>query len=393
MEGYWQGVPDVTPLGPWNSLFNFTILPIDGTTNEWLLSDFYAKDGALIPGTEQQWWTEDGVGMTYCGLVYNFFRIPGPVRTNFTEDMSTDTQIRWCQDGCDQLAWTLTLLNENTLLSHFYFANPVNHLNVTLTRVSSSMPRIKSIPMKPPCNISVTLTPEKIPDHHPKLDLIVDEISSGCPFRQYKEDRIPSSNVMKNIQRLPKRFAQDYEFCYVLNEATEFSVSWNFRQNSSELDVALSIPTSSPETMYLGLGFMPKFPGMIDADVAMGYVSNSPNSGNCVRSMYVPYYVGPPVDDNSMTLSNTDVIVENNRLTVQFTRPLDSGHHNITVTSNIPGQPGVYFFQTMWAIGEAPSSCTGTPNYHGNNRGLRVIDWYNPSSIFPDFMKCQYSAN
>merc|ERR1712137_163436 len=151
MEGYWQGEPEFTPLGPWNTMFNFTILPVEGTNNQWLLSDHFADDGTLIPGTDQQWWAVDGEGMTYCGAVYNFFHVPGTVNQNFTENSSSDNHIQWCRDGCGELEWTLKLIDENTLSSHFYYANPVNHLNVTFTRVNSYKNLAKSIPMRAPC--------------------------------------------------------------------------------------------------------------------------------------------------------------------------------------------------------------------------------------------------
>merc|ERR1712137_148466 len=234
--------------------------------------------------------------------------------------------------------------------------------------------------MRAPCNISVHLSPHDTYDNKKGSNS-----TGGCPFKHLHTSEAPQLPTRK-MKHLPAKMSQEYEFCYVLNEVAEFSISWNFLQSTSELQVALSAPTQSPLTTFLGFGFEPQFPGMIDADVVIGYVNPSSNS-SCVRSMYVPYYVGPPVDDDSMTISNTDVIVGDDRLTVKFTRPFDTGHHNITISNNgpKPGKPGVYFFQTMWAIGESPNTCTGTPNYHGNNRGLRVIDWMNPSSIFPDF--------
>lgn len=389
MEGYWQGIPDVTPLGPWTSLFNFTILPLANSSNEWLLSDFYEEGQIMIPGTEQQWWIEDTVGMTYCGLVYNFFRVPAPVIRNFTETFQSSTQIQWCSNGCDKLQWTLTLLDDNTLLSHFLYADPANHLNVTLTRLPS-LKSMVSIPMKPPCNITI----EKQYDEE---EIILEDEKfemKSCPFKHLHNKPSSTENSLnKKTKNLPKKISDQYQYCYILNDAVEYAIAWNFLIQESKLQVAISVPLNnefiSSDNSYVGLGFAPYFPGMYNADVVLGY---NTVSSSCVRSMYVPYYVGPPIDDSSMPLQDTSVSNNNGRLIVEFTRAFDSGHHNITITKN-PREPGVYFFQIMWAVGDAPLTCSATPHYHGNNRGYRYIDWMNPSSIFPDFMKCSFDSN
>ena len=385
MEGYWQGVPEVTPIGPWSSLFNFTILPLENSSNEWLLSDFYEEGQNMLPGSEQQWWIEDKVGMTYCGLVYDFFRIPAPVIHNFTESFQSSTQIQWCSDGCDKLAWTLTLLDENTLLSHFLFADPANHLNVTLHRIPSFQSRTISIPMKAPCNYTI----EKI-TYKEEETLMLENKKSLCPFKHLHKKNQTENFENKKFKNLPKKISEKYQFCYILNEAVEYSIAWNFNSQESLLQVAISVPLNnhlfSSNNSYIGLGFDPIFPGMYNADVVLGY---STVTGYCVRSMYVPYYVGPPIDDSSMPLQDTSVSTIDNRLVVEFTRNFNSGHHNITITEN-PFETGVYHFQIMWAVGDAPLTCSATPHYHGNNRGYRYIDWMNPSNIFPDFMKCTF---
>ena len=137
------------------------------------------------------------------------------------------------------------------------------------------------------------------------------------------------------------------------------------------------MPTAQAMGTWLALSFNPSFPAMQNGDVALGYLT--PNATACLRAMYVPYYVGVPVDDDSMSLSNRAVKYGDGVLTVSFTRPFQTGHHNITGGSN---------FTIYWAFGNAPHNCSQPPSYHFNNRGVRVIDWKEPHRVLPAFMKC-----
>ena len=37
----------------------------------------------------------------------------------------------------------------------------------------------------------------------------------------------------------------------------------------------------------------------------------------------------------------------------------------------------------MWAVGAAPATCTDPPEYHGNNRGVHMASFFNPTETFP----------
>ena len=376
MVGYWVGFPSTSPIGPWgNNPFNFTILPLQNSTSQWLMSDYFSAAGEYVPGSVQQFWVQEGVGVDYCGVVYEFFGPPGPIDVNFTQSSMTSTQISWCEvnSGCAS-EWTITLLDENTLNSHLYLDNPVVHVNVTFKRSQTPKNAVTFVNvLPPPCNVSVTL-PSK------------NSSRSGCPhaeaLRRSKDFIVPHPPTLRSP--VPYALMSSYQFCYILNPAVEFALAWNINRISKTLEIALSLPTTTPTTTYLGFGFEPEFPAMEGADVVMGYTFNG--NSPCVRSMYVPYYVGPPVDDTSMLISNTNVTTDNNRLSVYFSRPFDTGHHNITISHLTDS---VYAFTTMWAFGVAPTDCVSTPAYHGSNRGVRNIDWSNPKRIFPDWMKCQ----
>src|SRR3989338_606021 len=102
MLGYWQGVPQYSPLGPWPGLFNFSILALpyvgNGSSETWLMSDNFNSDFPLVPCSQQQFWVVEGQGVTYCGSLRNFFSstLPGPIRVFFTECGVTPTSIKWC---------------------------------------------------------------------------------------------------------------------------------------------------------------------------------------------------------------------------------------------------------------------------------------------------------
>ena len=86
-----------------------------------------------------------------------------------------------------------------------------------------------------------------------------------------------------------------------------------------------------------------------------------------------------------MKLLDSSVGVEGDRKFVRFTRPFETGHHNISTDLSL------YPMTIIWALGSSPSACTGSPGYHGNTRGTRVINWKMPSLVLNNFMKCEFA--
>ena len=409
MVGEWQGSPNYSVLGPWGDyLFNFTISVVNGNSSIWLMEDFFSFP--WIPNSEQEFWVEEGKGLTYCGILYHFFDappfIPAPIVVNFTQSFVKDNQVQWCYEDCSKVYWTLTLIDENTLNSQLFLASPVYHFNVTLTRVSTAKPQ-KLITLKNEgtnfssyfpeyCNMTyVKPSPfEEYRKFHGDGVELTEKTFSLCPYARILNHLKADLNDKKNdeiteTKEEEKFLADQYQYCYTLNPAALFNLSWNFHYESQTVDIRISMPLSSSELssnptspIYLALGFQPDFPGMYNADIAMGYTTSS--GDNCVRSMYVPYYVGTPVDDSSFQLTNQTVVQENGVLSVSFTRAFDTGHHNITVG---PGR-NTPAWTIMWASGPAPSDCSSSPSYHGNLRGVRAIDWAAPTHTFSPFMSC-----
>lgn len=104
----------------------------------------------------------------------------------------------------------------------------------------------------------------------------------------------------------------------------------------------------------------------------------------CVRTMYANENVGVPVDDNTLSVSNTAMSYSGGVLTMTFTRPMNSGHNPIGPDAPNPFQQPLL----MWGLGPAPNLCTDAPNYHGFNRGVHPVSYLNPTGFFPPVQQC-----
>eukprot|EP00008_Paramoeba_atlantica_P007518 CAMPEP_0201480250 /NCGR_PEP_ID=MMETSP0151_2-20130828/4765_1 /ASSEMBLY_ACC=CAM_ASM_000257 /TAXON_ID=200890 /ORGANISM="Paramoeba atlantica, Strain 621/1 / CCAP 1560/9" /LENGTH=404 /DNA_ID=CAMNT_0047862045 /DNA_START=113 /DNA_END=1327 /DNA_ORIENTATION=- len=378
--GYWQGIPNYSPLGPFDQYLNFTIEP---TARGWLMKDFFGVDSDMIPGSYQTWRVvagqDNGVTggyLTYDGYIENFFSYPGPVQVVFNETAETDDQVEWCwfvpqySIVGDRMCWTLTLTNNgNGLTSHLYLASPVTHLHVDYKRLGSLH---DLTPVEEPPMLS-----EEVPAADPPADT-----PAACP---YKKNVLPSSpsgvppTTVSGPRSLAtphtRRLAENYDWCYVLNPSVQYSLAWTL----SDTSLAVSISVRQTQTnQWVGLGIGNIFPGMIDGDVVLGYPTDQ---SGCVRSMFVNVYVGTPVDQTEQVITDTSVVQEDGYITVSWVRALDTGHHNITTDDTNT--------QIMWATGQSPgNSCTSDPFYHLNTRGNRMVIWRDPTPMFLDFMKC-----
>lgn len=253
-------------------------------------------------------------------------------------------------------------------------------------------------PLLPPCNLSFALETES--NIATRATGIIEEMTGvavddglvKCPVTGLSYARsglkeeakaAPTQETSASSSTTPEASA-NYKHCYVLNPTLNVSISWTVQELTSSIDIQMSAPLSIVTGNFLALGFQPSFPAMEGADIVLGFPASNTPSG-CVLSMYADQFVGTPIANPLQVISKTNVITENRTqlLHVQFSRPLNTGHHNITL-STLP----VPSFTIMWAIGPAPSTCSGTPSYHGPTRGVRCIDWLRPATIFPEFMKC-----
>ena len=403
MLGYWQGVPQYSPLGPWPGLFNFSILALpyvgNGSSETWLMSDNFNSDFPLVPCSQQQFWVVEGQGVTYCGSLRNFFSstLPGPIRVFFAECGVTPTSIKWCIENVS-VTWTLTLSADlQSLQSQVILPAPVKHLQVNMTRASVTpahldvAAKVQSMsldfdPLKPPCNLSFPIFENPSFEPTPPNQLVRCPISGLTAPASQNPHKPQEMNHLLHQEHAPaaaaaRANAAKYQHCYVLNPEVNIQLAWNFNKAADTVDIQIAAPLSKvSNTSYLAIGFQPEFPGMIGADIALGYMTGPTDF--CLRTMYAAEYVGTPVDSDSMTIFHPLVGVDQGQRFVSFTRPLQTGNHNIT--DGIGLDP----FTIMWASGAAPSNCVNNPSYHANIRGVRCINWEFPSTVFPDFMKC-----
>jgi hypothetical protein len=360
--GVWQGLPDLSVLGPFDQPFNFTI---HQTRTGWLMYDLFLGDYDLIPNSYQKFTVIEGddnhLGqLVYDGFLQNYFVFPGPIEVVFEQVSQSDTMIQWCYSPIPStVCWTLTLLNSSTLQSQFYLASPVKHFHSIFTKISNS----SSIFPQSSQQLRDLSEKSEFPQQLP------------CPYVALSDPskkKLLSSNPSNSFPQA-RELAAKYDFCYILNPKLQVILAWSLSNSSLSATISIAKQTTQP---WVALGIGNIFPGMFNADVMLGYFTDE-NKG-CVRSMYVPVYVGTPVDQTQQVLTQVALGDAYGALSLTFTREFDSGHNVINVTQQT---------QIIWATGNAPSTCDEDPYYHGNLRGNRVVVWSNPV-MFPPFMKC-----
>jgi len=350
--GSWQGFPQFNVLGPWNIPLNLTILPLGTDGTAWVMYHKMDSGSQFIPNSIQQFWVTEGQGLIYCGILRNFFPATTPIRVEFYESVRNATMMKWCEKGSNcEISWTLNIINPTTIHSTMILPVPVRHLDVVLVKINSAPPPLEG-PLPPPCNISIP-TPLSQPS----------KARTKCPFEIAK------------IATVEKPPSLPYKHCYVVNPSVDFRLAWSTSADSESMDVALSIP--STDDRWIAVGFEPNFPGMVNADIVLGYADKSGMA--CVRTLYAKAFVGLPVENPTLKVRDTSVSVEDGRFFVKFTRDFVTGNHNITGND----------VAMMWASGTAPADCAEPKiPYHINTRGVRAINWLVPDRNFPDFMKC-----
>ena len=231
----------------------------------------------------------------------------------------------------------------------------------------------------------------------------------GCPHMKSRAT-VPSVPTLTENVMLKKRQADSYDHCYVINEHADFRLAWTLDSENELLHVSISSSSLNDDnTTYVAVGFRPMsrsysrmlpYQGtgkhmnfaMEGADIVAG----SLNGG--LRSLYAALYTGPPIPDTSLKISNSSVSLVDGRVVVSFTRPLVGGYLYENYGNDASINTG--YADIIWAVGvdtpvdknsgmeaNADSNDSGC-EYHNNLRGLRFVNWEDPTIAMVDLWKC-----
>jgi hypothetical protein len=435
--------------GPYSA--NHYLFSISQSLNgDYLLENNIIYDEFIHMGY-QRFYVEGGSSDTasslwYCGKLTNysdFIEITGDERLNGFKAVSfpslEDTSVTFCLDTdnpdvvsyfspfkagcthCDCANWTIAIDKDtDTLVSQLSMSGSEGHTHskhmwVTLHRTGPA-PVVSDEDMPGhgadfSCNFEENGRDSEPVDRgnsplRMSHEQLVAQASSGggCPHmkRLMKPESMtpsPSSSVEKAPQF---KFSDSYDHCYVINAYTDYRVAWTLDAEKSLLHVSISSTLLEQRNdTYVALGFRPmgrasspsltkqgtgrhmNF-GMEGADIVVGSVSGG------LRTLYAELYTGPPVPDNSLKISDATVTISDNRVVVSFTRPLVGGylHENFDNDGSIVSGAA----DVIWAVGndsvETDDSNTSGCEYHSNTRGIRFINWEDPSIAMVDEWKC-----
>lgn len=242
--------------------------------------------------------------------------------------------------------------------------------------------------------------------------------SRGCPFSRHKK---PTGNQPSHLEKasslaplrndnatLTRSYGKGFAHCYTLNQRSGFQLAWTIDTVAQTLRCSVSAPalvnadgSVNLNSTWVAIGFRPlsrsneqrliaegtghhmNF-GMEGADIVAGSLAGG------VRTMYAALYTGPPTPDVSLKIWDEKVsLVPSSagpRVVLTFTRPLEGGYLQANYNSSASINTGSA--DIIWAVGLDSSTSDVGCNYHENNRGLRVIDWENPSIAMVDAWKC-----
>ena len=238
---------------------------------------------------------------------------------------------------------------------------------------------------------------------------------ASCPFAQYYHV-VPRGAAVSG---------GSFQHCYNLDLKTGLVLEWDLDLHQSLIKVQISAWSNVSD--YVAIGFRPlggsssklareaktgremRF-GMAGADIVLGHVTGiqqltssvvklylffvgwfshlktkKPNSLNLFlcfsaretdkkRQYYASKYSGMPEPDTSLQISGAFSESKNERLYLQFQRPLVGGRLarsgiNASIVSNVSDM--------MWAIGKWDDEAA-VPRYHNIFRGWREVNWTDP---------------
>lgn len=348
--GVWKGIPETSIVGPFLNNFTFNIKKINN--NEWLFFDKinnYNTGG--IKGTTQKWWYINKT-LWYCGILIDFFTYKHPryVKLSFKIMHNSSNKIIFCEkhNGCNYMLWKLKILSKNRLHSLMYMPPPIKHLDVIYNKIYNLNKVTYYDDFK--CNF--------IKNKSNKSNKLI------CPFNYINKINY-KKKIKKNIN------------CYIFNKKLDYRIYWKIYEKY--IDISISCITNG----WISIGFQGNnnsLQTMKNTDIILGYLEKK-NNKVCIKNMYSYNNIGLPYNNGNMSLFNISLIYLNKRLILNFTRLLKSGVHNINNNNND--------FQLLWAIGNNNiNDCNKEPIYHGNNRGFRNINWFNPELSFVDNIRC-----
>ena len=270
--------------------------------------------------------------------------------------------------------------------------------------------------------------------HLPLSDSGTGGAGNGCPhMKRLQANKVASASPLlpalsenhlttKKANKLQQSSSSSsssssYDHCYVINKYSDYRIAWSLDLPRQLLHVSVSAPPPSADTdnhTYVAVGFRPMSRssapplakqgtgrhmnfGMEGADIVAGSV------GRGLRSLYAELYTGPPVVDTSLQLSDSSVEVVGGRVVVSFTRPLVGGY----LYANHGSEDSIVsgYADIIWAVGLDTDSTSVSDGggdddgggggggeagceYHSNTRGLRFMDWEDPTIAMVDAWKC-----
>jgi hypothetical protein len=216
-----------------------------------------------------------------------------------------------------------------------------------------------------------------------------------CPFHRIQKSTDFDLATNKNIV---KDHTSEFEYCYVMNMLMDYRIKWRLHSLSQSLRIEISANNLEGNS-WVGIGFRPlsrvvdadysldamgtghhnEF-GMIGADIVLASLKHG------VRQAYATIYTGPPEVDDSLEISDVRVSNDNGRITLAFTRPLVSGY--LSKHYNFNASIATGYADLLWAVGEDSDDGDLNIAYHYSQRGMRLINWMDPTIALKDVWKC-----
>mmetsp|Transcript_148083 Transcript_148083/g.457780 ORF Transcript_148083/g.457780 Transcript_148083/m.457780 type:complete len:130 (+) Transcript_148083:94-483(+) len=107
---------------------------------------------------------------------------------------------------------------------------------------------------------------------------------------------------------------------------------------------------------------------MRGADIVLGHAGG-------VRRMYAERYTGPPVDDDSLEVTEGSVASANGWISLRFARPLVGGRLHARFGGN--ASIATALSDMLWSVGQW-DPVPGVAGGHGIRRGWREVKWTDP---------------
>lgn len=405
--GRWSGPVHQAVSGPLGEVFNFSFSKnVPGAKKPtWYLENYF--QGYLNHGAFQQYWIQFDDDMTtsnltYCGQLRGFFAALQPTKVTITmqEVRRNATYMEWYMEPNPfpvSARWVMELRDGGRQLYSKLMipADNVVHVEMLLTRVPGEEPAPAPRPV--PCtpdewlavpNKNDTLEWPKEPAEPIPVPEGAIKSRASCP--------LGFGNVRKRVKRAltaasepPKAEHMGYENCYLVNPTMNFVVRWNWTTATEEIKVLMSATAlhgSDISKQYLALGITPQWPLMKGMDIVMGYFAQDGRARHegCVRSMYAELDIGVPIpSEKNQTITDREIWTEGRTMFVKWSRPWNTGHHNLGNPVRTFTLPSISF-----AMGPAAQTCTTEPGYHGALRGTYGFWWPNASVALPEWMKC-----